>query len=101
MAAWHALFVAALFSFPAAAASAVEIETLKGERHTGELVSLDASAAVLKAGGNSATIPLADVLEIRFPDAPPPEASSGPRLALLDGTRLTLNTFSIAADQAR
>jgi hypothetical protein len=101
MAAWHVFLAAALYSFPAAAGPPVEIDTLKGDRHAGELVTLDASTATLKIGGNSATIPLAEILEVRFPAAPPPEPSSGARLALLDGTRLTLNSFSVSADQAR
>src|SRR5262249_29908993 len=96
-----ALFVAVLVSLPAAASAAVEVETLKGDRHAGELVALDAQAAVLKSGGNSTTVPLADVIEIRFPEAQPPEASTGERLALPDGTRLTLSSFTIANDQAR
>ena len=60
MAAWI-LLVAALW-FPEGTAPAVEIDTLKGDRQSGELVSLDASSAVLKTGDVSATVPLADVL---------------------------------------
>jgi len=97
MAAWHVLFAAAVLNLGPSA----EIDTLKGERHAGELVSLDAAAAVLKTGEASVTVPLADVLEVRFPAAPPPEPSSGARVALIDGTRLTLSNFSIAGDQAR
>src|SRR5262245_22749786 len=97
MAVWHVLFAAAVLNLGPAA----EIDTLKGERHAGELVSLDATAAVVKAGESSVTVPFADVLEVRFPAAPPPEPSSGPRVALIDGTRLTLSAFSVAGDQAR
>jgi hypothetical protein len=99
MAAWT-LLVAALW-FPEGTAPAVEIDTLKGERHSGELVSLDATAAVLKTGDASAKVPLADVLELRFSASPPPEPSTGVRIALVDGTRLTVNSFSIAGDKAR
>jgi hypothetical protein len=101
MAVWHIVFVAAALNFPAEGAPAAEIETLKGERHAGELVSLDASAATLKSGENSATVPLADILELRFPANPPPEVSTGARVLLLDGTRLTLSAFTVTDDQAR
>src|SRR5262249_19628700 len=97
MAVWHVLFAAAVLNLGPAA----EIDTLKGERPAGELVSFDATAAVVKSGESSLTIPLADVLEVRFPAAPPPEPSSGARIVLIDGTRLTLSAFSVAGDQAR
>jgi hypothetical protein len=97
MAAWHVLFAAAVLNLGPSA----EIDTLKGERHAGELVSLDATSAVVKSGDSSVTIPLAEVLEVRFPAAPPPEPSTGVRVALIDGTRLTLSAFSVAGDQAR
>ncbi|MGE5192119.1 MAG: NPCBM/NEW2 domain-containing protein [Deltaproteobacteria bacterium] len=101
MAIWHAALLAAALNFPATGAPAAEIETLKGDRHAGELVSLDASAVVLKSGGNSVTVPLAEVLELRFPAVPPPEPATGPRIALHDGSKLTLAAFSVASDQAR
>src|SRR5579859_7568564 len=97
----HLVLVAAALSFPAGAAPSAEIETLKGERRAGELVSLEASAAVLKTGDSSATIPLSEVLELRFPASPPPEPSTGPRVLLADGTRLTLSSFSVADEKAR
>ena len=46
-------------------------------------------------------MPLAEVLEIRFPDAAVIEASTGPRVTLQGGTRLTLNSFSIGGDRAQ
>ncbi len=101
MAVWHVLFVAAALNFAVADAPAAEIETLKGERLAGALVSLDATAAVLKSGENSTTVPLADILELRFPANPPPEVSTGARSLLLDGTRLTLSAFTVTDDQAR
>jgi hypothetical protein len=101
MAVWQVVFVAAVLNFPAEGAPTAEIETLKGERHVGELLALDAAAAVLKTGEKTATVPLADILELRFPGSPPPEASTGARIVLLDGTRLTLSAFSVTDDQAR
>jgi hypothetical protein len=101
MAVCQLLLVAAALHLAAGGAPAVEIDTLKGERHSGELVSLDATAIVLKTGEATAAVPLANVLEVRFPASPPPEASTGTRVALLDGTRLTVNPFSIAGDAGR
>ncbi len=101
MAFWHVAFLAAALNFPATGTPAAEIETLKGDRLEGDLTALDASTVVLKKGGSSTTIPLAEVLELRFPAAPPPEPSTGPRIALHDGSRLTLTAFSVADDQAR
>jgi hypothetical protein len=49
MAVWQILFIAAALNFPAGGVPAAEIDTLKGDRHAGELISLDAAAAVLKA----------------------------------------------------
>jgi hypothetical protein len=101
MAVWQFLFVAAAVGFPAEGGPAVEIETLQGQRRAGELVSLDAANAVLKTDDSRTAVPLADILELRFTASPPPEASTGVRVALLDGTRLTVNSFSIANDTAR
>ena len=101
MAVWHVALLAAALNFPATGIPAAEIETLKGDRLTGELVALDASAVVLKSGGNSTTVPLAEVLELRFAPTAPPEPSTGPRIALADGSRLNLTAFSVANGQAR
>jgi hypothetical protein len=101
MAVWHVALLAAALNAPSAGNAAVEIETLKGDRLTGELVTLDASNVVLKSGENGTTVPLANVLELRFTAAAPPEPSNGPRIALHDGSRLTLTSFSVANDQAR
>jgi len=80
---------------------AVEVATLKGERHAGELLEVTAGAVVLKQGADSLKVPLADLLEVRFPAAQPPEPADGPRLALVDGSRLALKDFSVANDEAR
>jgi hypothetical protein len=47
---WHLLLVAAALQVPATGPPAAEVETLKGERHSGELVELGATSAVLKTG---------------------------------------------------
>lgn len=96
MAAWHLLLLSAVLQLPA-----TEIETLKGERHAGQLVELSDSAAVVKQGEKSVSVPLASVLEVRFPAAPPAEPSIGARVALVDGSRLTAGRFTVAGDKAR
>jgi hypothetical protein len=98
---WHLLLMAAALQVPAGGAPAAEIETLKGERLAGELVSLEAAQALLKSGESSTAVPLAEVLEIRLKGAAAPEPSTGVRVVLQGGTHLTLNGFSIAGDQAR
>jgi hypothetical protein len=98
---WHLLVMAAVLQVPAGGAPAAEIETLKGERQTGELTKLDAAEVVLKSGETTSTVPLSEVLELRLKGAPPPEPSTGVRVVLHGGTRLTLSAFSITADQAR
>jgi hypothetical protein len=70
---WHLLVMAAVLHFPAGGAPTAEVETLKGERHAGELVELGAAGAVLKTAQATITVPLADVLEVRFPGSPAPE----------------------------
>src|SRR5947209_3872140 len=40
MAVWHVLFLTAALDLPVPGAAAVQIETLKGARHTGALVAL-------------------------------------------------------------
>jgi NPCBM/NEW2 domain len=93
---WHLLLLGSLLQVPAA-----EIETLKGDRHAGELVELNETSAILKEGSAKLTLPLAGVLEIRFPGAPAAEASTGARIVLADGSRLTLSGFSVAGEKAR
>jgi hypothetical protein len=92
---WSLLVLVAALPLPAA-----EIETLNGDRHVGELIELTSESAVLKQGPSSVTLPLAGILEVRFPATSPPEAATGSRVAFIDGTRLTLASFSIAGDKA-
>ena len=96
MSVWSMLVLAAAVSLPA-----VEIETLNGDRHAGELVELTEASAILKQGQSSISLPLASIVEIRFPAAAPSEASTGPRVAFIDGSRLTVTGFSVAGDKAR
>ena len=100
MAVWLiVLSVLAPSLFPGSAA--VEVATLKGDRHAGELLELTAATVVIKQGADSLKVPLADLLEVRFPAGQPPEPADGPRLALVDGSQLPLKEFSVANDEAR
>jgi len=83
---WHLLLMAAALQVPAGGAPAAEIETLKGERLAGELVSLEAAQALLKSGESSTAVPLAEVLEIRLKGAAAPEPSTGVRVVLHGGS---------------
>jgi hypothetical protein len=96
MSVWSLLVLIAALPLPA-----VEIETLNGDRHAGERVELTDESAILQQGRASITLPLASVVEVRFPALPPSEASTGSRMALIDGSRLTLTSFSVAGEKAR
>ena len=93
---WHLIVLGAVLQLPT-----TEIETLKGDRQAGELVELNDSAALLKQGDKSVSIPLPTLLEVRFPTAPPAEPSIGARIALVDGSRITSSKFSVTGDKAR
>jgi hypothetical protein len=96
MSVWPILLLSAALQIPAA-----EIETLQGERHAGELVEMSDSAALMKQGDETVSIPLSKLLIVRFPTAPPAEPSIGARLALVDGSRLTCPRLSVSGDKVR
>jgi hypothetical protein len=79
----------------------VEIETLKGERQSGVIAELSGSTLRMRQGERTVDIPLADVLEVRFPQAAVPEPSAGSRVVLVDGTQLTCREFTVRDGQAR
>jgi len=61
----------ALFAVAVAAAPQVELSTLTGEEHRGELVALDGTSLTLKKGDKEVKLPLAGLLGVRFTaDAP-------------------------------
>ncbi|MSR56140.1 MAG: hypothetical protein EXS05_00465 [Planctomycetaceae bacterium] len=78
----------------------VEVETLKGERHSGSLAAIGDSSLRLQTADAAVDMPLADVLDIRFHGAAVPDPLVGPRVVLIDGTRLTCQDFSIQGGQA-
>jgi hypothetical protein len=87
--------LAALADLPA-----VEIDTLKGDRHSGQLVGLDGQSVRLRAGNEARTVPMSNVLLLRFAASAPPEASPGPRVALVDGSQLSCRDFRVSNEQA-
>jgi hypothetical protein len=96
MSIWSLLVLVPALSLPG-----VEIETLQGDRHAGDLVELTDEVAILKNSQARVTLPMASVVEVRFPASAPLEGSTGSRVALVDGSRLTLSGFSVAGDKAR
>ncbi|HTI52284.1 MAG TPA: NPCBM/NEW2 domain-containing protein [Planctomycetaceae bacterium] len=93
---WSLVLLAVLADSPAA-----EVETLKGDRQTGQLEELTESRLRLQTSTAAVDFPLADVLSVRFPAAMPPDPSSGTRVALVDGTRLACSEFSVQNSQAK
>ena len=65
-----------------------DVETLKAGRHTGQFVQMSDSAVRLLEAGAQVDLPLADVLEIRFTSQNVPDPALGPRVVLIDGTRI-------------
>jgi hypothetical protein len=96
MAVWYLVLLAALSDLPTA-----EIETLKGDRHSGALVQLNESALRLQKGETTVDLPLADVVGVRFTSQTIPDPFIGPRVVLVDGTRLTCSEFKVEKGQAR
>lgn len=93
---WHVVLLAALAEFPTA-----EVETLKGDRHTGALAELTSEKLRLQTGDTHLELPTGDVVSVRFPSATPPEPLAGPRVLLVDGSRLTATEFSVQKGEAR
>jgi hypothetical protein len=85
------LLAAAAGAQSAPARPEVELTTLLGGQHTGQLAALAGERATLKAGDKTIDVPLAEVLEVRnlrakaatVPDARRPE------LSLTDGSRIS------------
>ncbi|MBI3862629.1 MAG: NPCBM/NEW2 domain-containing protein [Planctomycetia bacterium] len=90
------VLLAALLQLPA-----TEIETLKGDRQAGELVELNDTAALLKQGDKTVSVPMTSVLEVKFPATVPVEPAISPRIVLADGSRITAGAFSVAGEKVR
>lgn len=96
MAVWHLVLLAALADLPAA-----EIETLKGERQSGAIAELSNRTLRLRRDDATLELPLAEIVGVRFLSPAVPEPFIGPRVVLVDGTRLTCSEFSVEKGQAR
>ncbi|MBS0203728.1 MAG: NPCBM/NEW2 domain-containing protein [Planctomycetes bacterium] len=97
MTAWPALLM-----FLATAAPPVEVATLKGEQHVGNLERLTADEVVLKTPTGSVSLPSAELLAIRVPGPDAPPASTAPtfEIRLVDATILRATSFTSSTTQA-
>ena len=74
----------------ALAAPSLEVSTLDGAEHTGSLQTLNAKELVLTKDGKSTAVPLANLLDVRFPrESAEPAARDAYEVTLTDGTRLS------------
>lgn len=78
-----------------------EVETLKSGRHSGPLAAISESSVRLSKGEAPVDVPLSDILEIRVSQITTPDPVVGPRVVLVDGTKLTCREFTIEKGQAR
>jgi hypothetical protein len=81
----------------------VVVSTLDGRELAGTFVSLSRTEVVLSVDGEDETVPVANLLEIGFPDA---DGADNPdlrktRLLLLDGTVLDADVLTVNATGAR
>lgn len=87
---------------PASSAPQFELTTLSGRRQTGTLTEITSDSATLTAGGKSATVPLAEVLDIR---ALAPKGGGGdprrPELGLTDGSHLSASILRVSEQGAQ
>jgi len=97
MVVWSLLLVA----LAAADAPQVELNTLSGEQYSGALQSLGTTEVELKAGAESHSVPLRELLEIRFTapaDVPAPK-EQGIEVTLADGSKLQTQSLTSTTRQ--
>ncbi len=84
-----------------AAAPQVELTTLSGRRLSGPLLELSVDHARLKSAGKEASIPLAEILELRIVRSRPaaPADHRRPELVLTDGSRIYWTALKTADRQ--
>jgi hypothetical protein len=92
------LLLAALGDLPQ-----VEVDTLAGDHQTGQVVQLTPTTLKLKTADSEAALPVAQILEIRFPAAASvkPAAEPEPQVALVDGSRLGCTSLTGAGRELR
>ena len=92
---WLTLLVGAALAAPAPAA---ELRTLAGQKHTGELVSLDAQGATVRTMAGEVKVPAAQILIVDFrPSAPVTTATT--LVELIDGSAFYCTAFAIKGKQ--
>jgi len=97
MTAWPALFILIAVTAPP-----VEVATLNGEQHVGQLEKLTADEVVLKTPTGSTRLPSAELLAIRIPGAAAPAATeSSTEVRLVDATLLRVSGYASTAAEAR
>ena len=98
MTAWPALLI-----LLATAAPPVEVATLKGEQHVGNLERLSAEEVVLKTPTGSVSLPSTELLAIRVPgpDAPPATTAPTFEVRLIDATTLRVTAFTSSTSEAK
>jgi hypothetical protein len=96
------LLFAALCTAAAARGEApVEVKTLAGPSHSGELVSLSATEIVVDVAGDRKTLPLKEVLRVAFPKAAvKPAEGTAAWIELIDGSKITGRSFQAAGSEA-
>lgn len=85
------------------AAPQVEVTTLSGQRHAGELLALSGGRLTLQSDGAPLELNAADLLELRVPDAPAPDPFVLDRniaVRLTDGSLIHATSFSLADRRA-
>src|SRR5262245_43152266 len=86
---------AALILLAPLATFGADLQTLAGKKVTGDLVSVDDKAVVVKTPAGDGRTPLADLLEINFSNAPTPPPAKYNLVELTDGTLLHCADFKI------
>src|SRR5262249_4479431 len=81
--------------------SAADLSTLKGAKHSGDLVGLDENAVVIRAGGSDVTTPVPEILQLVLKDA---AATKLPAkyidVELIDGTLFHCSAVALKGKKA-
>ena len=84
------------------AGPAVQVSTLNGEQHTGQLVSLSSESLKVTVEGKERTLPTANLLELRFTGAKADDAVADKAAAiqLTDGSQISCTEMTTSARKA-
>lgn len=76
----------------------VEVSTIEGTRHSGTIVSVDASSWKIESNGETVEVALSSILEARF-NSPRQAKSSRPyQIMLVDDTRIGASSIQLSGD---